>query len=142
MTTSQHFKQSGTQRIYMESIGIMEKLITQIFVGKVDYSTIIHQHCSPTTEYFAKGLENCKILSNYLCKDVENMDDFECPEASKLISNEDTIWECSNYPFRHKKTLHCAEKKTYAYGSWVLNFFDQNLIFVKNFMYFDCNVSY
>ena len=31
--------------------------------GKVDYSdlrTIIHQHCSPTTEYFAKGLENVK----------------------------------------------------------------------------------
>ena len=83
--------------------------------GKVDYSdppTIIHQHCSPTTKYFAKGLEKCKILS-----------DFGCPKASKLISNEDTIWECSNYPYRHKKTLHCAEKKGYAYGTWALNFF-------------------
>ena len=34
--------------------------------GKLDYSElafIIHQHCSPTTEYFAKGLEKSKILS-------------------------------------------------------------------------------
>ena len=33
---------------------------------KLDYSELantIHQHFSPTTEYFAKGLENCKILS-------------------------------------------------------------------------------
>ena len=96
--------------------------------GKVDYSdlpTIIHQHCSPTTEYFAKGLEKCKILSNYLCKDVENLHNFGCPKASKLISNEGIIWECSNYPYRHKKTLHCAEKKAYAYGTRVLNFFDK-----------------
>ena len=37
--------------------------------GKLDYSElsfIIQQHCSPTTEYFAKGLEKCKILSTYL----------------------------------------------------------------------------
>ena len=95
---------------------------------KNDYSdppTIIHQHCSPTTEYFANVLEKCKVLSNYLCKDVENLDDFGCPKASKLISNEDIIWESSNYPYRHKKTLNCAEKKTYAYENWVLNFFDK-----------------
>ena len=104
--------------------------------GKVDYAdlpTIVYQPCSPTTEYFAKGLEKCKILSNYLCKDVENLDNFGCPKASKLISNEDTIWECSNYPFRHKKTLHCAEKKAYAYGTWVLNFFLTEFNICKNF---------
>ena len=34
--------------------------------GKVysDLSTILHQHCSPATKYFAKGLEKYKILSN------------------------------------------------------------------------------
>ena len=33
--------------------------------GKLDYSElafIIHQHCSPTTEIFAKGIEKCNIL--------------------------------------------------------------------------------
>ena len=95
--------------------------------GKLDYSElafIIHQHCSPTTEYFAKGLEKCKILSPYLCKDVENLDDLGCPKASKLLEYKDVEWNCSNYPYRHKKTLHCAEKKAYVYGIWTLNFFD------------------
>ena len=53
--------------------------------GKLDYSElafIIHQHCSPTREYFAKGLEKCKTLSPYFCKDVENPDDLGCPKAS------------------------------------------------------------
>ena len=82
--------------------------------GKLDYSElafIIHRHCSPTTEYFAKGLEKCKVLLAYLCKDVKNLDDLGCPNASKLLENDDADWNCSNYPYRHKKTLHCAEKK-------------------------------
>ena len=71
--------------------------------GKLDYSElafIIHQHCSPTTEYFAKGLENCKILSPYLCKDVENLDDLGCPKASKLLENDDADRNCSNCPYQ------------------------------------------
>ena len=119
MTASQQFKQTRTQRIYVESTGIN---------GKNDYSdlpNINHQHCSSTTKYFAKGLEKCKILFNYLCKDVENLDNFGCTKASMLISNEDTVWECNNYSYQHKKTLHCAEKKAYAYGTWVITFFDK-----------------
>ena len=130
MTTSQHFKQSGTQRIYMESTGLMEKLITQIF--QTNFVKIV----------LLKPNTKCKILSNYLCRDVENLDDFGCPKASKLISNEDTMWECNNVPYRHKKTLHCAEKKASACGTRILNFFCQNLLFVKFFLYFDCNASY
>ena len=56
--------------------------------GQLDYSElafIIHQYCSPTTEYFAKGLEKCQVLSPYLCKDVGNLDDLGCPKASKLL---------------------------------------------------------
>ena len=97
--------------------------------GKLDISElafIIHQHCSPTTEYFAKGLEKCKILSPYLCKDVKNLDDLCCPKASKLLENDDAEWNCSNYLYQHKKTLHCAEKKAYVYGIRTLNFFDNN----------------
>ena len=77
--------------------------------GKVDYSvhpTIINQHCSPTTEYFAKGLENCKILSNYLCKDVEHLDDFGCPKVSKLIFNEILSEKVVTTPTNTRK--HCT----------------------------------
>ena len=82
--------------------------------GKLEYtelSSIIHQHCSHTTEYFAKGLEKFNLLSNYLCKDVENPDDLGCPKVSKLLNNSDTDRDCSNYPYRHKNTFHCAERR-------------------------------
>ena len=51
--------------------------------GKLDYSVltfIIHQHCT-----LLEDLKNAKILSAYLCKDVENLDDLGCPKASKLL---------------------------------------------------------
>ena len=89
-----------------------------------ELSSIIHQHCSPKTEYFAKGLEKCNLFSKCLCRDVENLDYLGCPKNSKLFNNSDTNWDCSSYPYRHKKTFHCAEKKTYAYGTWTLDFFD------------------
>ena len=86
-------------------------------------ASIIHQHSAPTTEHFSEGVKNCKILSPYLCKDVENLDDLGCPKAYKLLLNCDAEWNCSNYAFRHKKNLHCAEKKAQVYGIWTLNFF-------------------
>ena len=55
---------------------------------------------------------------------MENLDDLGCPKVSKLLNNSDTDWDCSNYPYRQKKTLHCAEKKAYAYGTWTVDFFD------------------
>ena len=88
--------------------------------GKLEYielSSIIHHYCSPTTEYFAKGLEKCNL-------EVENLDDLGCPKVSKLLNNLDTDWDCSNYPHRHEKSFHCAEKKAYAFGIWTLDHFD------------------
>ena len=102
----------------MGSIGAVENW------NKIELSSIIHHYCSPTTDYFAKGLEKCNLLSNYLCKDVENLDDLGCPKVSKLLNNLDTDWDCSNYPYRHEKTFHCAEKKAYAFGIWTLDHFD------------------
>ena len=82
--------------------------------GKQEYtelSSINHQRCSPTTEYFAKGLEKCNLLSNYSCKEVENLQDLGWPKVSKLLNNSDTDWDCSNYPYRHKKNiLLCREE--------------------------------
>ena len=86
--------------------------------GKLDYfelASIIHRHCPPTTEYFAKGLRKCKIFSPYLCKHIENLD-LGCPKASKLLENDYAECNCSNCPYQRKKILHCAEKKAYVYG--------------------------
>ena len=81
---------------------------------KLEYtelSSIIHQHCSATTKYFAKRLEKCNLLSNYLCKDVENLDDLGCPKVSKLLNNMDTDYDCSNCPYRHKKKHFTAQRR-------------------------------
>ena len=79
---------------------------------------------APETEFFAKGYEKCKILSEILETKVTNLDDSACPKVQNLIfKDEEFNWRCSNYPFRQANTLHCAERKTFAYGTWTRCFF-------------------
>ena len=66
-------------------------------------------------EVFAKGLEKCRLLTSLLGQNVENLDDFGCPKIQDLVKT-DSLWTCSNYPFRHKTRLHCAERKAKMYG--------------------------
>ena len=71
------------------------------------------------TEFFAKGYEKCKILSEFLETKIINLDDYACPKVQFLIfKDKEYDWRCSNYPFRHAKTLHCAERKAFANGTW------------------------
>ena len=71
------------------------------------------------TEFFAKGYEKCKSLSEFLEAKIIHLDDYACPKIQFLIfKDEEKDWRCSNYPFRHAKTLHCAERKAFAYGTW------------------------
>ena len=60
-------------------------------------------------EFFAKITAKCKILVEFLDKESEKMDDLGCPKVRNLVHEE--MWLSSNYPFRHKTTLHCADKK-------------------------------
>ena len=70
-------------------------------------------------EFFAKGYEKCKILSEFLKTKVFNLDDYVCPKSQFLIFKEEEYdWRCINYPFFHAKILHCAERKAFAYGTW------------------------
>ena len=112
-TINRLFKQSGTLKIYMGLFGTMENWNT--LSCHQSFTNIFR--LQQNTEYFTKGLEKCNLLSNYLCKDVENLDDLGCPKISKLLNNSDIDWDCSKYPYRHKKTFHCAEKRAYAYGT-------------------------
>ena len=81
---------------------------------------------APETEFFAKGYEKCKILSEILETKVTNLDDYACPKVQKLIfKDEEYDWRCSNYPFCHANTLHCAERIAFAYGIWTRCFFNK-----------------
>ena len=67
-------------------------------------------------KYFAKGTENCNILGNSLDKKLENLDDHGCFKNRDLADEEFWIW--SSYPFGHKTTLECAERKAKLLGHW------------------------
>ena len=66
-------------------------------------------------EVFAKRLEKCRLLTRLLRQNVENLVDYGCPEIQHLVKT-DSSWIFSSYLFRHKKRLHCAERKTKVYG--------------------------
>ena len=70
-------------------------------------------------EVFAKGLEKCRLLTNHLGRNVENLDDYGCPKNQDLVKT-DSSWNYSSYPFRHKTRLHCAERKPKVYGHWAM----------------------
>ena len=73
-------------------------------------------------EVFAKELEKCRLLTRLLGQNLENLDDYGCPKIQDLVGEEKEIssWICSNYPFRHKTRLHCAESKADVYGEWAM----------------------
>ena len=66
-------------------------------------------------EVFAKGLEKSRLLTNLLGRNVEILNDYGCPKTETLVKTERS-WIYSNYPFRRKTRLHCAERKANVYG--------------------------
>ena len=90
--------------------------------GKLEYEklfAVIYDIKIMNTEVFAKGFEKCRLLTNLLGRNVENLDDYGCPKIQDLVKR-DGSWICSSYPFRHKTRLHCAERKTTVYGDWAM----------------------
>ena len=70
-------------------------------------------------EVFAKGLDECRLLTRLLGQSVEKLDDYGCPKIQDLVKM-DSSWICCSYPLQHKTRLHCAERKTKAYGEWAM----------------------
>ena len=78
--------------------------------GKLDYERLfaaLYDIMLMNAEVFAKGLEKCRLLTNLLGQNVENLDGYGCPKFQDLVKT-DSSWICSSYPFRHKTRLHCA----------------------------------
>ena len=88
--------------------------------GKLDYDklfAVFYDIKVMNAEVFAKGLEKCRLLTNLLGRNVENLDDYGCPNIRDLVKT-DSLWICFSYLFRHKTRLHCAERKAKVYGEW------------------------
>ena len=63
-----------------------------------------------------------RVLGKLLDKAVENMDDYSCAEIRDLVDPKEDkkMWICSNYPFQHKTTVHCAERRAKLLGRWTM----------------------
>ena len=53
-----------------------------------------------------------------MVKEVDKLEDLGCPKFQILVDEE--MWICSNYPFRHKIILHCAEHMAKLFGNWMM----------------------
>ena len=81
--------------------------------GKLDYEklfAVFYDIKVRNAEVFAEGLEKRRLLTNLRGRNVENLDDYGCPKIQDLVKT-DSSWICFSYPFRHKRRLHCAERK-------------------------------
>ena len=90
--------------------------------GKLDYEklfAVFYDIKVINAEVFAKGFEKCRLLTNLLGQNVENLDDYFCPNFQDLVKM-DSLWICSSYLFRHKTRLQFAERKAKVYGEWAM----------------------
>ena len=58
--------------------------------GKLDYENlfaVFYDIKIMNAEVFAKGLEKCRLLTNLLGRNVENLDDYGCPKNSRSCQN-------------------------------------------------------
>ena len=70
--------------------------------GKLDYEklfAVFYDIKVMNAEVFAKGFEKCRLSTNLLGQNVENLDDYGCPKIQDLVKT-DSLWICSNYPFK------------------------------------------
>ena len=90
--------------------------------GKLDYEklfAVFYDIKVRNAEVFAKGLQKCRLLTRLLGQNVENLNDYGCPKSQDPVKT-DSLWICSNYLFRHKTRLPCAERKAKVYGEWAM----------------------
>ena len=88
--------------------------------GRLDYSELPNFLLRDLKrEYVAKGTERCKLQASLMDKEKPNLDDHGCVSVQDLVEVE--MWSCSRYPFRHKTTLHCLDRKAKLFGNWIMH---------------------
>ena len=64
--------------------------------GKLDYEklfAVFYDIKIINAEVFAKELEKCRLLTNLLGRNIENLDDYGCPKFQDLVKT-DSSWIC------------------------------------------------
>ena len=76
--------------------------------GKLDYEklfAVFYNIRLLNAEVFAKGLEKCRLLTNLLGRNVENLDDYGCPKIQDLVKTDSSLTYSSSL-LRHKTRLY------------------------------------
>ena len=71
--------------------------------------------------FFAKGIEQCELLSKLLQKTVYNLEDLICPRISEIISEEQVPFCYLHSIFlstNDQLSNHCAERKAKIFSQW------------------------
>ena len=66
--------------------------------GKLDYEQLLavfYDIKVMNAEVFAKGIENCRLLTRLLGQNVEKLDDYGCPKYQELVKT-NSSWICSS----------------------------------------------
>ena len=66
-----------------------------------------------------KKTEKGKIVESLLNNEVKNLEDLGCPKVEDFVDEE--MWIRSSYPFKHKTTFHCAERKAKSFDNWIMH---------------------
>ena len=87
--------------------------------GHLDYtelSNILHR--AVIVECSSKRTEQCEVFGKLLDEEVGKLEDLGYPKVQELV--DEKICICSSYPFRHKTTIHSAERKAKLFGNWIM----------------------
>lgn len=79
----------------------------------------------PRAKLFAKGKLKCAILTEYLQRAVENLEDLNCPKIDFLLNSNSTpcFRHSKNYPISQPRK-HCAVLKSQLFFDWLTKNYD------------------
>ena len=70
-------------------------------------------------QFYAKGSEKCQFLAELFDREVNNLEDFDCPTIP--VDGSSRYWICESYPCRasHFDGKHCARNKAGYFANWI-----------------------
>ena len=80
---------------------------------------------APETDFLQKVMKNVKFCQKFWKQRLQTWMTTHAQKFTFCFKDEEYDWRCSNYSFRHANTLHCAERKAFAYGTWTRCLFNK-----------------
>ena len=90
--------------------------------GKLDYEklfAVFYDIKLMNAEVLAKGLEKCRLLTNLLGRNVENLDDYGCPRIQDLFKT-DSSWICSSSDTKQGFTVPRGKRRCIETGQCII----------------------